>query len=93
LSGGFAITFEKYYLLKIKLKIMKKNMGTTDRIIRVLLAAFFFILYFTGMVTGGFGVLLLVVGFVFIATSAVSLCPLYSVLGFSSCPIDTKKTN
>jgi DUF2892 family protein len=91
LAGGLALTFEKYYLLK--LKIMKKNMGTTDRVIRVLLAVVFFILYFTGIVTGGFGFLLLVVGFVFVATSAVSLCPLYSLLGFSSCPIDTKKTN
>lgn len=65
---------------------MKKNMGTTDRIIRVLLAAVFAILYFTNTVTGTFGLILLILAGVFLLTSLISFCPLYTLLGFNSCP-------
>lgn len=61
-------------------------MGTTDRIIRVLLAAAFAILYFTNTVTGVFGVILLIVGGVFLLTSIVSFCPLYTLMGLNTCP-------
>jgi hypothetical protein len=64
---------------------MKKNMSSTDRIIRVLLAAVFAILYFTGTVTGTLGLVLLVLGGVFVLTSLVSFCPLYAIVGISTC--------
>ena len=57
--------------------IMKQNMGSLDRIIRVLLAIVFIILYFTGVVTGTLGIILLVLAGIFILTSLVSFCPLY----------------
>jgi hypothetical protein len=69
---------------------MKPNMGSADRIVRVLLAVVFSILYFTGTVTGTFGVVLLVLGGVFLLTSVVSFCPLYAPFGISTCPV--KKT-
>lgn len=69
---------------------MKKNMGTADRIIRLLLAAVFAYLYFGGIVTGTFGIVLAVLGGVFVLTSLVSFCPLYSIFGISTCP--EKKT-
>lgn len=56
---------------------MKRNMSNADRIIRVLLAAVFAYLYFSGTVTGAFGVILLVLGAVFLLTSTISFCPLY----------------
>lgn len=56
---------------------MKQNMGTIDRIIRVIIAALFAYLYFGGIVTGALGIILLVLGVVFLATSAISFCPLY----------------
>jgi Protein of unknown function (DUF2892) len=65
---------------------MKKNMGSADRIIRVLLAAVFAYLYFSGTVTGTLGIVLLVLGGVFVATSLVSFCPLYTLVGLSTCP-------
>ncbi|MBL0006835.1 MAG: DUF2892 domain-containing protein [Saprospiraceae bacterium] len=64
---------------------MKKNMSSADRIIRVLLAAVFAILYFTGTVTGTLGLVLLVLGGVFVLTSLVSFCPLYAIVGISTC--------
>jgi hypothetical protein len=66
---------------------MKKNMGTTDRIIRVLLAAVFAILYFTNTVTGTFGVILLILGGVFLLTSLISFCPLYTLIGLNTCAV------
>ncbi|WP_158975337.1 DUF2892 domain-containing protein [Cellulophaga sp. L1A9] len=70
---------------------MKKNMGTTDKTIRILLAALIAVLYFTNVVTGTLGIILLVLAGVFVVTSLVSFCPLYPLLGFSSCPLKSKK--
>jgi len=56
---------------------MKKNMGTADKIIRILLAVVFAALYFTGTVTGTWGIILLILAAVFLLTSLVSFCPLY----------------
>ena len=65
---------------------MKKNMGNTDRLIRVVLAIVFGALYFTGIATGAFGYVLLVLGIVFVLTSVLSFCPLYALVGLNTCP-------
>ncbi|MBL0342037.1 MAG: DUF2892 domain-containing protein [Bacteroidetes bacterium] len=66
---------------------MKKNMGSTDKIIRFILAAVFGFLYFSGTVTGTFGIILLVLGGVFVLTSLISFCPLYAIVGMNTCPV------
>ncbi|MEO5998236.1 MAG: DUF2892 domain-containing protein [Chitinophagaceae bacterium] len=66
---------------------MKKNMGNADRIIRLLLAAVVAVLYFTNMITGTFGIVLLVIAGVFVLTSLNSFCPLYSLVNLNSCPV------
>lgn len=65
---------------------MKKNMGTTDKLIRLVIAVVFAVLYFTGTVTGTVGVVLLALGGVFVLTSLVSFCPLYTLVGLNTCP-------
>ena len=65
---------------------MKKNMGSIDRIIRIALAIVMSVLYFIGTVTGTLGIVLLAFSAVFVLTSLVGFCPLYTLLGFSSCP-------
>lgn len=65
---------------------MKKNMGSIDRVIRVAVALVFALLYFTGTVTGTLGMVLLVLGVVFVLTSLVSYCPLYTLVGLNTCP-------
>lgn len=64
---------------------MKKNMGTADRIIRVIIAAIISVLYFTGIIPGTLGVILLVLAGVFVLTSLISFCPLYAPFGLSTC--------
>jgi K+-transporting ATPase A subunit len=56
---------------------MKRNMSNTDRIIRVIIAALFAYLYFGGVVTGTVGIILVILGAVFLLTSIVAFCPLY----------------
>lgn len=65
---------------------MKKNMGNADRIIRLILASVFAVLYFTNTVTGTFGIILLVLAGVFVLTSLISFCPLYKLVGLNTCP-------
>ncbi|MBN1634811.1 MAG: DUF2892 domain-containing protein [Ignavibacteria bacterium] len=70
---------------------MKKNIGTTDKIIRIILAVVLAILFFTGVVSGTFGIILLIIAAVLLMTSLVGYCGLYSVLGVSTCPLKTEE--
>jgi hypothetical protein len=63
---------------------MKRNMSNTDRIVRVVVAALFAYLYFAGIVTGGLGIVLVVLGTVFVLTSVVSFCPIYAMFKLST---------
>lgn len=63
---------------------MKKNMGSADRIIRFILAAVCIILYFTNVVTGALGIILLVLAAMFILTSLLSFCPCYLPFGIKT---------
>ncbi|MCJ7694336.1 MAG: DUF2892 domain-containing protein [Anaerolineaceae bacterium] len=63
---------------------MKKNMGSIDRIIRIILAVVFTILYFTGTVTGVWGVVLLVLAVIFALTSLIGFCPLYLLFKYNT---------
>jgi hypothetical protein len=65
---------------------MKKNMGTADRIIRVIIAAIIATLYFTNTISGTLGIVLLILAGVFVLTSLISFCPLYAPFGLRTCP-------
>ena len=69
---------------------MKKNMGNTDRIIRLVLAGVLALLWFQNIITGTLGIAALVVAAVFVLTSLVSFCPLYTLFGINSCGTKTK---
>lgn len=64
---------------------MNKNMGTADKVIRIVIALAFSVLYFTGTVSGTLGYVLLGLGAVFLLTSIISFCPLYLPLGINTC--------
>ena len=63
---------------------MKKNMGSVDRIIRILVAVVIAILYFTQVINGTIAIVLLVLAGIFVATSFMSFCPLYLPFGLST---------
>lgn len=60
-------------------------MGSADRIIRVLIALVIAGLYFSNVISGTLGVVLLVLAGVFVLTSFISFCPLYAPFGISTC--------
>ena len=65
---------------------MKQNMGSIDRTLRIAIAAVFGLLYFNGIVSGTSGIISLVLGGVFVLTSLVGFCPLYTIFGLNTCP-------
>jgi len=56
---------------------MKKNMGTVDRVIRILLAVVVAILYFTNQISGTLAIILGLFAVIFVLTSFIGFCPLY----------------
>ena len=66
---------------------MKVNMGTIDKVVRIILALVVIGLYAVGQITGTAAIILLVIAGAFIVTSFVGFCPLYTIFG-----INTKKS-
>jgi hypothetical protein len=64
--------------------IMKKNMGSTDKIIRIAIAVIIAILYFTNTISGTVALVLGAFAVIFLLTSFISFCPLYSPFGIST---------
>jgi len=60
---------------------MKKNMGTADKVIRLMVVAIIVILYLAGQLTGTLAIILGVVAVAFLLTSLVGWCPTYVLLG------------
>jgi len=69
---------------------MKKNMGSTDKIVRVLIAAIVATLFLTNVITGVLGIILLALAGIFVLTSLVSFCPIYTIFGMNTCPAKRK---
>jgi hypothetical protein len=63
---------------------MKKNLGTIDRVGRIVIAVLFAVLYFTHVISGTLGIILLLLAVVFAATSLFGFCPLYLPFGLST---------
>ena len=63
---------------------MKKNIGKIDRVIRILVAVVFIVLYFTNVISGTLAIILLALSAIFILTSILGLCPLYLLFGLKT---------
>ena len=78
----------KAYLIqqinKIKLMIMKKNMGIIDKAVRLVIAVVVVILAFTKVITGTLAIVLLILSAIFVITSLISFCPLYWPFGINT---------
>ena len=65
------------------------NVGKIDRIIRLIIAAGIIILYFTNIISGRLGNISLFVAALLFMTSLRKCCPIYALLGFGTCGVDT----
>ena len=63
---------------------MKKNMGVYDRVVRILIAVVVAVLYFTQVITGTLGIILLILAGILVLTSIIGICPLYLPFGLST---------
>ncbi|HEY5918314.1 MAG TPA: DUF2892 domain-containing protein [Chryseolinea sp.] len=63
---------------------MKKNMGSADRVVRVTIAFVIIGLYVSGAIPGTLGIVLIALSGMFVITSLVGVCPLYSPLGITT---------
>ena len=63
---------------------MQPNMGTADRLIRVLIAVAIFVAWYMGVISGTIAIVALIMVGVLILTSLFSFCPLYLPFGLST---------
>ena len=66
---------------------MKVNMGSIDKGVRIVIAIIVAVLFWQGIIEGTMAYILLALSLIFVVTSLVSFCPLYTLLGISTCKI------
>ncbi|MDC1197504.1 DUF2892 domain-containing protein [Algibacter sp.] len=71
---------------------MKKNMGTADRALRLIIAILLITLFVTENITGTLGIVLIALAVVFVLTSFIGFCPLYTLFGITTCKLKSKDT-
>ena len=64
---------------------MKKNMGALDKSLRVLIAIIIALLYYLDVIEGTLAYVLMAIAIIFLITSFISFCPLYTILGINTC--------
>lgn len=66
---------------------MKKNMGTLDKGIRLVIAIAIALLYFFNAISGTIAYVLMTVAIIFLLTSFINFCPLYTLFGINTCKL------
>ncbi len=64
---------------------MKKNMGSIDKAVRIVVALLIGIAYKVNYISGTAAIVMLSLAGIFILTSFISFCPLYLPFGISTC--------
>ncbi len=70
--------------------MMKKNMGSADKLIRVLIAVAIAVLYYLDIIGGTLALVLLAFALIFLLTSLFSFCPIYTIFGINTCKKEGK---
>lgn len=66
---------------------MKKNVGSIDKILRILIAVILAALFFTNVISGTVGIILLISAGVLIITSLIGFCGFYTLFGINTCKV------
>ena len=64
---------------------MKKNMGALDKGVRIVAAIIIALLYYFNVIEGTLAYILMAASIIFLITSFISFCPLYSLFGWNTC--------
>jgi len=64
---------------------MNKNVGKSDKIVRLIIAIVLVTLYFTNIVTGTLGIIALVLAGIAVVTAFMNFCGLYKLVGINTC--------
>ncbi|WP_439153420.1 YgaP family membrane protein [Winogradskyella sp.] len=64
---------------------MKKNMGSLDKGIRIVIAIAISLLYYFDVIQGTLAYILMAFAIIFLLTSFISFCPLYTPFGWNTC--------
>ena len=70
--------------------MLNKNVGNIDRIIRALVGVAGLAAFFLVATTGILHWVFLIVGVIGLGTAAMSSCPIYSIFGMSTCPMESE---
>lgn len=62
-------------------------MGGSDRVIRIIVAAVFGILFYMNSIEGTLAYVLLAISGIFVLTSFISFCPIYAIVGLNTCKV------
>ena len=84
INNGIAFKTGINNYILIRKRKMKKNIGTFDKVIRILVAVAIAILFYTNVINGLLGIVLIVLGIIFVITSLFSFCPLYLPVGINT---------
>ncbi|HOU01634.1 MAG TPA: DUF2892 domain-containing protein [Bacteroidales bacterium] len=63
---------------------MKKNVGSTDKVIRIILAVIGVVLFLTNVASGTLGYIVLAISAILVITSIISFCPIYIPFGINT---------
>lgn len=66
---------------------MKKNMGTLDKVVRVAAAIIIALLYYFNVIEGTLAIVLMAFSIIFLITSFINFCPLYTLFGWNTCKV------
>ncbi len=66
------------------MKKMKKNIGTADKGIRVIMGIAIALLYYFNIISGTLALILMAVALILLITSFINFCPLYSIFKIST---------
>jgi len=76
---------QAHYNLLNKKKEMKKNMGAADKGIRIVLGIAIALLYYFNIISGTVALVLMVLALIFLITSLINFCPLYTIFKINTC--------
>jgi len=63
---------------------MKKNIGSVDKFVRIIIAAIIMALYYFGYISDTLAMVLLIIGIILLLTSLINFCPIYKIIGVNT---------